>query len=119
MGVVLAAEALSDEWVEELVAATADLPETGQKPVTVTLTIGKTRSATVTVANGRLVGSGDPADSGVTIPVTNDQLASFVVGSVSMAEAYMRGDCKPVGATGPLLVLVEVFENLARAGEPV
>ncbi len=118
MGVVLAAEALSDEWVEELVAATAELPETGQEPVAVTLNIGKTRSATLAVANGRVVGPGDAGESAVTIPVTKDQLASFVDGSVSLAEAYMRGDCKPVGATGPLLVFVEMMENLATAGQP-
>lgn len=119
----LSTEALTDEWVNELVAATADLPTVAHQPVSVTFTIGKKRSATIVVENGRVAGLGDPGSgdpgsgdgAAVTIPSTDDQLAAFIGGTASMAEAYMRGDLKPEGATGDFLPVIEMMENLGRA----
>lgn len=102
---------LDDDWVAEMIAASSDL--TGDRSAVVAVTIGKKQQAVLSIESGRVVGSGDADAVAVTVPVTSDQLASFVDGSESVAKAYMRGDLKPVGSTGALLAFVELFENPA------
>ncbi len=102
---------LDDEWVEGLVKASAGIDASGDGSAVVAFTIGKKQKAVLSIVDGRVVGTGDDDAVAVTIPVTGDQLAAFIDGSESLARSYMMGDVKPVGATGALLAVVELFEN--------
>ena len=63
--------------------------------------------------DGRFVDPDDKTDDEVdlSIPITGEQLQAFLSGEESMAEAYIRGDLKPVGSTGLFLSLVELVES--------
>jgi putative sterol carrier protein len=63
------------------------------------------------IVDGRVVGAVPPAEAAVAVPLSGAQLAAILDGSVSMAQAFMKGDLKPEGATGPLLALIELFED--------
>ena len=115
---------LTESWVDRAISSSAALAEPGPRSAAVAMTIGKTRRAELDIVDGRVVagrvfgdgagggaGSIDDASVGVTVPVTEDQLAAFADGSQSLARAYMEGDVKPVGSTGALLALVELFED--------
>lgn len=101
--------ALSEEWVAAMVEASADRSAPGASGV-VAFAIGKTKQAVVEIVDGRVTGAVDD-EPPVTIPLTAKQLSALVDGSESLAQAFMRGDVKPVGATGPLLAAVELFED--------
>jgi len=119
---------LSDEWVSTLAAASSDRVGVGMTGV-VAITIGKTRRAVLEIVDGRVVVSaaepdspvdGSPVDGStvdggaevaVTIPATAKQLDAIIDGSESLAQAFMRGDIKPEGATGALLAAIELFED--------
>jgi putative sterol carrier protein len=79
----------------------------------VAITIGKSKRAVLDIVDGEVRGV-EPAvaeEPAVTVPVTAKQLAAVIDGDESLAQAFMRGDIKPVGATGPLLAAVELFED--------
>ena len=63
------------------------------------------------IVDGRVVGAASPLEAPVTVPLTGTQLSAVLDGTVSMAQAFMKGDLKPEGATGPLLALIELFED--------
>ena len=63
------------------------------------------------IVEGRVVGPGPVGEARVAVPLTGQQLRAIVDGSLSMAQAFMKGDIKPDGATGPLLALIELFED--------
>lgn len=63
------------------------------------------------IVDGRVVGPGAVGEAGVAVPLTGGQLRAIVEGSLSLAQAFMKGDVKPEGATGPLLALIELFED--------
>ena len=69
------------------------------------------------MVEGRVTGpfDGDDDDIDVSIPFTGDQLQAYLVGDDSIARAYIRGDVKPVGSTGPWLSFVELVESGALA----
>lgn len=102
------AEPLSDDWVEA--AAQASRHRTGPSG-TVAITIDTSTRAVLDIVDGRVAGSAEPDTAGVTIPVTSAQLEAIVDGEESLAQAFMRGDVKPEGATGPLLAAIELFED--------
>ena len=105
-------EPLSDGWVDALVWASARVEPASARSAVVEFTIGKKTRAAVAIAGGRFVGPAPDGDEPeVSIPSTAAQLATFVDGSESMAQAYMRGDLKPVGSTGALLAVVALFED--------
>ena len=117
-------DALSPAWIEAMVEASRDRQSVAPGGV-VAITIGKTKRAVFEIDQGRVraVPGGDEAASEgddahgeepaveVTIPVTGKQLTALVEGSESLAQAFMRGDIKPEGATGPLLAAIELFED--------
>ena len=106
-------DALSEAWVAALVEASRDRSGAGTGVGgQVVITIGKTKRAEFQVVDGRVIEAGVDGDGdGVTIPVTAKQLAAIVDGTESLAQAFMRGDVKPVGPTGPLLAVIELFED--------
>ncbi|MEM8922303.1 MAG: SCP2 sterol-binding domain-containing protein [Actinomycetota bacterium] len=101
-------DVLSDAWIGQLVEASA--ARTSERSGVVELAIGKTKQARFEIADGRVVGPTE-AEAGVRVPVTGKQLTALLDGEESLAQAFMRGDVKPEGATGPLLALVELFED--------
>lgn len=105
------AKTLDDQWIAAVATASAEVDPGSCLSGVVAVAIGKKQQAVLNIVDGRVVGPGDADSIAVTIPVTADQLASFSDGSESMARAYMMGDVKPVGSTGALLGLIELFEN--------
>ncbi len=108
-------EALTEEWVEALVEAStaANDDQIGDRSGVIELTIGKKRRAVVAMVEGRVVGPSDAEgdDIDVSIPLSDDQLRAYLSGDESIARAYIRGDVKPVGSTGPWLSFVELVES--------
>lgn len=104
---------LSEAWIDALVEASQD--RAGGSSGIVAITVGKTKRAVFEIADGKVVGAapagGSELVAEVTIPVTAKQLAAIVDGTESLAQAFMRGDVKPEGATGPLLAAIELFED--------
>jgi hypothetical protein len=101
----------STAWVGALVEASQGRSGCGSGGGgVVAIAVGKTKRAVFSIEDGRV---GEPADGepGVTVPVTAKQLAAIVDGTESLAQAFMRGDVKPEGSTGPLLALIELFED--------
>jgi len=45
------------------------------------------------------------------VPLKGAQVEALLDGEESLAQAFIRGDIKPVGATGALVGLVELFED--------
>lgn len=103
-------ELLSDEWVAALAEASADRSAPGLSG-SIAIAIGKTKRAAFEIVDGRVSPVAADVEPGVTIPVTAKQLAAVLEGSESLAQAFMRGDVKPAGATGPLMAAVELFED--------
>ena len=106
-------EPLSDEWVAAAIEASAGCVGTTG---VVAIAIGKKKRAVLEIVDGevtagRSVGGEDPGEVGVTIPVTGAQLGALLSGDESLAQAFMRGDIKPEGATGPLLAAIGLFED--------
>ena len=102
---------LDDAWIEQLVKASAGLDDVGDSSAVVAFTIGKKQKAVIEIVDGRVTGSGEEDNVTVTVPTTTDQLAAFTDGSESFARSYMMGDVKPVGSTGALLAIVQLFED--------
>jgi hypothetical protein len=63
------------------------------------------------IVDGRVLRTVAAAEAAVAVPLTGAQLRAIVDGSLSLAQGFMRGDIKPEGATGPLLALIELFED--------
>lgn len=105
-------EVLSQAWVAAVAEASADRSGVGTAGV-VAITIGKTRQAVLHIEDGRVQAPGEGVEAGVTIPLTARQLEAIVAGTESLAQSFMRGDVKPVGATGPLLAAIELFEDVS------
>lgn len=97
-------------WVEALVAGSAGGPARAGLDATVALAVGSADPVVLDIGDGRILGpSGSEAQ--VVIPLTDEQFESLAAGTWSLATAYMRGDVKPVGSSGALLVAVEVLED--------
>lgn len=103
---------LSDEWVNAVAEASACRSGAGRSG-RVAITIGETKRAVLHIVDGEVAPT-DPApddEPPVTMPLTAKQLTALIHGDESVAQAFMRGDIKPEGATGPLLAAVELFED--------
>jgi len=104
-------ELLSDEWVKALVKVSEAAADASDRSATIELAIGKTRQAVLSMVDGRVVGKGRADDVEVSIPFTEEQLHSILTGDESLAQAYIRGDVKPVGSTGAFIAFVELAES--------
>lgn len=101
---------LSPEWCERLIAASSDAPTRAGLDARVALCLGSTTRRVLEIRDGRIVAV-DEGDAAVELPLTAAQLEAIAAGQLSLARAYMRGDLKPVGSSGAVLVAVEVFED--------
>lgn len=101
---------LSDEWVAALVTATAARTPVDGLDGVVTLAIGKTTRVTIEIVAGQVTGQTD-REGDVEVPFTKPQLGAWSEGDLVPSVAYMKGDLKPVGATGPFLALLAVMDD--------
>jgi len=99
----------AEQLVGAAVAASAGRTVAGMSGV-VALNLGG-EAVALEIVDGRVVGPASPLEAPVMVPLTGPQLSALLDGSVSMAQAFMTGDLKPEGATGPLLALIELFED--------
>lgn len=103
------------ELGERLVAATAARTPVPTGSGRVAITIGKTNAVTLVIADGVVVevDSLDVADAATAdgrIPFTKAQLGEYIAGHWPLTEAYMKGDLKPEGRSGPLLAMLEILD---------
>lgn len=111
----LDAAAFSDEWVNQLVAVTAD--RAGVPGVSGVVGLGTEKSPQVVLQfqEGKVAGPSQ-AEPEVVIPITQLQLDAWTRGELSLSVAYMKGDVKPVGSSGALLAALEVLDSLQLKG---
>ena len=100
----------SEEFVAALVAATNERPELIGSSGIVGFGIGKKVLATVEVVDGRVTGPTE-AEPEITLVFKGAQVDSWLGGELNLSQAYMRGDFKPVGATGPLTAALEILDD--------
>ncbi len=111
------ADPFGSEWVEEVVALSA-----GREPIpgmtgVVALGIGSKVDTTnahvfLSITDGIADGSTSNTPD-VTLPFTKRQVERWLEGELVLTEAYMKGDIKPVGASGPLFAALELLDWLA------
>ena len=107
----LQAEPFSDEWIGELVEATADRDGVPGVSGVVGIGHGKTAKVVLEFSEGKVMGSSD-SEPEVIVPITKAQLCEWAAGDLKLTVAYMKGDVKPVGSTGALLAALEVLDAL-------
>ena len=66
-------------------------------------------SAVVSIVDGRATGTTD-RDPDVVVGLSKKQVPEWLDGSLVLAEAYMKGDLKPVGASGALFAALELLD---------
>ncbi len=99
----------SSALVASLVAATADRVSAGGLGGVVALSLGGV-AAVVDLADGRVVGPSS-ATPEVQLTLTGPQHEAWRAGTLSLAEAYMKGDLKPEGSTRALAAALEVLDD--------
>lgn len=108
-----------ESWVNGLVEATTERSlgqdtTPGEPGGRVEFGQGKKTRVPVEVRDGRfLAPTVTEGEADVMIPVTKAQLDGWISGELRFSTAFMRGDLKPVGATGPLVAALEVLDDPA------
>lgn len=100
----------SDEWVAELVTATAGRAGVPGVSGQVGLGHGKTAKIVLEISEGKVLGLTN-AEPEVIIPISKVQLEEWSDGQLNLTVAYMKGDLKPTGSTGALLAALEVLDS--------
>ena len=108
------AEPFTDDFIDELVARSADRPAIPGLSGDVGLGIGSKVDAdsvdvTLAIVDGRAVGSTERPPE-VVIGLSKKQVPEWLAGELVLARAYMMGDLKPVGASGALFAGLELLD---------
>ena len=101
-------------WLTELTTALANKPALTSfvdEEAVVAIAVGKSVE-NLKILNGTIKPAGETEPT-VSIPLTKKQLDEILNGSLSLSEAYMRGDVKPEGSTRALLLAIEIFDRAA------
>ncbi|MFV0260484.1 MAG: hypothetical protein ACK5PP_18785 [Acidimicrobiales bacterium] len=101
----------TDDLLDRLVAAT-DGRSGMDGSATVALTPGSGTDLVIIIDGGRVVGSGEADEVEVTVPLSEGQLDQLLGGDEPLTPEFIRGDLKPVGATGALVRLLELLDDL-------
>jgi len=114
------AEPFTAEFVDELVALSVDRPPIPGLSGDVGLGVGsKVDASKVTVVlaivDGRAVGMTDRTPE-IVVGLSKKQVPEWLAGDLVLARAYMQGDLKPVGASGPLFAALEFLDWVTGAG---
>lgn len=99
----------SDEWVAELIEASAQRVGVPGVSGVVGLGTGKKPKVVLQFSEGKVLGLSD-AEPEVIIPIPGAQMEAWASGELKLTVAYMKGDVKPVGSTGALLAALEVLD---------
>ncbi len=115
----LAGAPFDEGFVDAMVQATSDRPMTPGLSGHVALGVGSKVDAAkadvvVSIRDGRVVGSSDETAEAVVI-LSRAQVEAWTAGAFVPSEAYMRGDLKPTGASGPLFAALETLDWLAAS----
>jgi len=105
---------MDESWIQQMAHASAGRPDPAIGGGIVTLAVGKTKSVTFVIDGGQVRSVGHDDSEllpSVRVPLKGAQVDSLLSGSQSLAQSFIRGDIKPVGATGALVGLVELFED--------
>lgn len=108
------AEPFTEAFIDELVALSADRPTIPGLSGDVGLGIGSKVDASkvsvvMAIVDGRAVGTTDRTPE-IVIGLSKKQVPEWLDGSLVLARAYMEGDLKPVGASGPLFAALELLD---------
>lgn len=107
-------EPFTPAFVDELVALTGDRAPIPGLSGDVGLGVGSKVDASnvsvvMSIVDGRVTGSTD-AEPAVVVGLSKKQVPEWLDGSLVLSEAYMKGDLKPVGASGPLFAALELLD---------
>ncbi len=103
-----------EDFVAQLVTATADRDDAAGLTGIVELALGKTKSVVFQLADGRVTGVADgvePGAANVRIQFTGAQRAAWLAGELDLTKAYMRGDLKPEGRSGDLIAALQLLDD--------
>ena len=99
----------SDEWVDELV----ELSST-REPIAGLSGVVRLGDLAVAIVDGQATGVSAETPE-VEIPLSKKQVDAWSAGELVLTEAYMKGDLKPVGTSGPLFAGLELLDWVASA----
>jgi putative sterol carrier protein len=102
---------LSADWITRLVEGSATAEARPGLDARIALCEGRTTRHVLEIRDGRIVDAGSEADADVELTLTGAQWLAVAAGELSLARGFMRGDVKPVGATGALAAALEVLED--------
>ncbi|MFV0527020.1 MAG: hypothetical protein ACK5RL_21255 [Acidimicrobiales bacterium] len=100
-----------DNLLNRLVAATNGRSGV-EGTATVALTPGSGADVVLSIDGGRVTGPGDAGDVEVTLPLSAAQLDRLLGGEEPLTPEFIRGDLKPVGATGALVRILELLDDV-------
>ncbi len=108
------AEPFTPDFVDELVAVSAEREPIPGMSGDVGLGVGSKVDASkvsvvMSIVDGRAIGTTDRAPD-IVIGLAKKQVPEWLDGSLVLTEAYMKGDLKPVGASGPLFAALELLD---------
>ena len=108
------AEPFTESFVDELVAVSATRPPIPGLSGDVGLGVGSKVDASkvpvvIAIVDGQVTGSTDRSPE-VIIGLSKNQVPQWLAGELVLAAAYMKGDLKPVGASGPLFAGLELLD---------
>ena len=108
------AEPFTESFVDELVTLSAKRPPIPGLSGDVGLGIGSKVDASkvsvvIAIVDGRVTGPTDRSPE-VIIGLSKKQVPEWLAGELVLAAAYMKGDLKPVGASGPLFAGLELLD---------
>ncbi len=100
----------TNEWVQALVEASVGREAIPGLGGIIDLGVGKTVQATLSIVDGRAIGSSEE-EAGGHIPFTGAQLEAWQNGELNLTQAYTKGDLKATGKTGHLLAALELLDD--------
>ena len=109
-----AAEPFTADFIDELAALSAGRPPIPGLSGDVGLGVGSKVDASnvavvVAIIDDQVTGTTDRGPD-VVIGLSKKQVPEWLSGELVLTEAYMKGDLKPVGASGPLFAGLELLD---------
>ncbi len=107
-------EPFSQAFIDELVAVSAGRPPIPGLSGDIGLGVGSKVDASnvsvvAAIVDGQVTGTTDRGPD-VVIGLSKKQVPEWLSGELVLSEAYMKGDLKPVGASGPLFAGLELLD---------
>ncbi len=103
------AQPLSEAWAGELISLSST-----REPIPGLSGVVGLGDLTLSIVDGRAVALSDDTPE-IVIPLAPKQVTEWWSGDLVLTEAYMKGDVKPVGASGALFAGLELLDWFAKA----